>query len=355
MTVVDNHTQIGLLTYQDITSQPKVLEILVEELFSRSEDILRIIRNYQGTWVFTGCGTTYALGISAAACFRHQGFSAMALPASELKFYPESLPQSPTILAVVSRSGETSETLWAVETFREQRPHSPIIAITASPQSHLTGLADWVLDASVAQDHSVVETVSYTGMLFVAQILSAFLSNDQTRLAALKIIPKLISELLPLSKKVAETILQSPINRFFFLGGGSYYGIACQSSFTIKEFSGSWAEAYHPLEFRHGPRTAATSGSLVVLFLSDNYAVEELDVLKDMHEQGARALVILDNKHRYRIPALDYILELNSGLDEWDRLILHMPFVHWLAYYYALSVGKDPDHPANLQAVTRLI
>jgi len=342
--------------YNDIANQPFTLKAVMENLNRQVEnlDIPTLLTKLYSPLVFTGCGTTYALGLSAASYFRHLGISATALPASEIKFYPDLLPPQGDCLVAVSRSGKTSETLWAVQTFRQKHRDGTIIAITADPQAELAGYADVLIDASPARDFSVVETCSFTGMLSAAQILATLICKDTHRKESLTKIPELFSRVLPEAQQYATKLMDEPFNRLFFLGGGPLYGLACQASFTIKECSANWVEAFHPLEFRHGPRTAATDSSIVILFLSDAHAREELKVVHEMSEQGARVLVIAEDVEQSEISHLDNVLKIGSGLDYWDRITLYLPLAQWLAYFWAIKQNKDPDHPQNLNAVTRL-
>jgi glutamine---fructose-6-phosphate transaminase (isomerizing) len=351
----------GQLMLEDIESQPGALQAVLDGF---SKQVTSMERATLQAWlknglVFTGCGTTYALGLSAAAVFRRQGFAASALPASEISFYPETIPSETSTLLAFSRSGETSETLWAVKTFRQQRPGAKVIAITASLNSTLAQLANLVLGAAPGRDTSVIETKSFTAMLLLAQVFCAWLGEQQVQLDRLAGIPAHMDRLMAKMKAAAEQIGKDlSITRFFFLGSGPLYGAACQAAFTMKESTAEWAEAFHPLEFRHGPRTSAVNGAVVVLFAGDSEWVinEEQRVLQEMKTQGAQTLTFADKKFDpgSHISNADEFVEFGSGLSDAERIVLCLPFVQWLAYFRAIANHQDPDHPANLNAVTKL-
>ena len=351
----------GCLMKQDIESQAETLIAVYESFSSQVNSFTQLQKEAWARegWIFTGCGTTYALALTSASLFQKLGMTAAALPASEVAFYPECLPQGGSMLLAFSRSGETSETLWAVDAFRKQRAKGKIFTVTASPESALAQKADFVLNAAPARDRSTVETKSFSGMLYLLQVFSAWVSGNGERLDRLKNIPPKMKRLLSETRPAAEHVGKNPeISRFFFLGSAENYGLACQAAFTMKECSAEWSEAFHPLEFRHGPRTAATGKAFVGLFLTDDRrAIEqELRVIREMKDQGAQTLVLGDRLEGSDFPSLEGVnyLDLGSGLALADRLTLYLPFVQWLAYARALSAGKDPDHPANLRAVTRL-
>jgi glucosamine--fructose-6-phosphate aminotransferase (isomerizing) len=121
-----------------------------------------------------------------------------------------------------------------------------------------------------------------------------------------------------------------------------------------KEMSLSYAEAYYPLEFRHGPMSMVNGHTLVVGFLSDTALMEELRVLEDMHGLGARTLALVEDGSAFADWQPDHVVELRSGLDEWERGPLYLPVLQRLAHHRAVAKGLDPDRPTNLKAVVEL-
>ena len=144
------------------------------------------------------------------------------------------------------------------------------------------------------------------------------------------------------------------IERIYFLGGGPFYGLANEAMLKTKEMSLSHSEAYHSLEFRHGPMSMVNEHTLVVGLLSDTGLAEELRVLKDMQELGARTLAFIEDVSAMAEWRADHIVELRSGLGEWERGPLCLPVLQRIAYYRAVAKGLDPDRPHNLTAVVEL-
>lgn len=141
------------------------------------------------------------------------------------------------LLVAISRSGMTSETLWAVKAFRKQSPDGKVCAITTRTDSILAGLADIVLDASPAQEQSIGETRSFTAMLLLAQHFAAHKQEDQAFSVGVQTGPETLKAGMPaffgLARKIAYIL---PVNHFFFLGVGWLYVIAYEAAFKIKEF-----------------------------------------------------------------------------------------------------------------------
>lgn len=352
----------GYLMKQDLESQADSLAPACQDFRLQTESMLRAgVQSWgEKSWVFTGCGATYALSLTAAALFKELGIAAAALPASEVTFYPELIPFPGSVLVAFSRSGETSETLWAVDSFHRQRPQGKVLAITTNPGSTLSHIVDLTLGSTAIRDRSLIETRSFTGMLYLAQLLSAWIGRGASHLDHLAEIPGTMKNLPAEIKFTAEGIGRDlAVTRFFFLASGPAYGLAYQSALMMKECSAEWVEAFHPLEFRHGPRSTAIAGSFVCLFLGDDPRAsrEEMRVVMEMKDQGARTLVLYD-AHSTDIDQLKStglsFLDLGTKLPLIDRLPAYLPFFQWLAFERALAKGLDPDHPVHLIAVTKL-
>ncbi|NPV77321.1 MAG: SIS domain-containing protein [Anaerolineae bacterium] len=346
----------GHFTAEEISSQASVWRKLFEKFNVDRGNHKKLSELAVGrSFVVTGCGSTYYLSLSAAALLRQYGFLAHAVPGSELATFTQaSLFENPWLLAI-SRSGRTSETLWAVKRFRESCPEGKVIAITCDAQSELAKDADFCLTASDAQEKSVVQTRSFTSAFFLTQLLVASLVGSEQMIEKLGQLPNQLVHLLDrvgdLPRKIGN---DSNIQRLFFLGGGPFYGLACEATLKAKEMTLSWSEGYHPLEIRHGPMSVVDKNSLVVGFLSDCGFEAERRVLRDMKKLGAQVMVFTEDGSAFEQDEVDYLVDVRSGLSDWERGPLYLPVLHWIFYYRALSRGLNPDEPANLTAVVEL-
>lgn len=355
-------------TWQEIVSQPQVWQATLRR-FAAGRPALDGFLDQVGfeQILVVGCGSTHYLAQTAAAMLNSCTiFPARALPSSELWLFPDTIPGEETLLVAVSRSGATTETLRAVECFREVGA-GPVLAVTCYPASPLARQADFALVASDAQEQSVAQTRSFTSMLVLIQALAATLDGDEEMLERLERLPgtleDLVSRVGDLPQRLGE---DRSIERLFFLGSGPLYGLASEAMLKTKEMSLSYAEAYYPLEFRHGPMSMVDEHTLVVGFLSDTARAPELRVLKDMQGLGAHTLALVEDSAPSGdgVPSEDgvdcsdwraeHVVELRSGLDEWERGPLYLPLVQRLAYHRAIAKGLDPDHPTHLTAVVEL-
>jgi glucosamine--fructose-6-phosphate aminotransferase (isomerizing) len=113
----------------------------------------------------------------------------------------------------------------------------------------------------------------------------------------------------------------------------------------MKEMTLTISEAFHFLEFRHGPMSMVTDSTLVVGFLSESNHRHELAVLQEMRDLGASILSIGED-------GTDIVFE--SGVPEPIRSVLYLPIMQLMAYYRAKAKNLDPDNPRNLSAVVQL-
>ena len=348
-------TILGANTYREIMSQPDVWAEALEIFRSQAGALSKFWEaNPVDELIFTGCGSTHYLSNTAAAVFQKEtGIPARFYPASELVLFPENiyLKGKTSMLVAVSRSGETSETIEALSIFR-QRTGGKILSINCDSSSSLAKASDFSLAVDAAQEVSIAQTRSFASMLVVAQAFAGHIGKaDSAKLDNLpSTVQRLLSDYEASAKGLGE---DKDINRFFFLGSGLLNGIANEAMLKMKEMSLSYSEAFHMLEFRHGPMSMVNANSLVIGLLSENALPHEIAVLKDMKKLGAKILAISE-KDISGIFNPDMSVLLNTGAPVWMQPAAYLPVLQLLAYYRSLSNGLDPDKPNNLDAVVKL-
>jgi glutamine---fructose-6-phosphate transaminase (isomerizing) len=340
-------------TYREIKSQPETWISTLNSFEGQSAGLVGFLTQPFSEVIFTGCGSTYYLSVTAAAIWSSlTGSAARALPGSELWLFPEAyLSTRDPLLVAISRSGETTETLRALESFRE-RTGGTSLAITCHAQSRLARESTFQLIAREAGEKSVAQTRSFTSMLLLAQCAAGLAAEKPGYLAGLVSIPASCSRLLleyeALAKRLAEDLY---LDHIVFLGSGTNFGLACEAMLKMKEMSLTRSEAFHFLEFRHGPKSVVTQETLVIGMVSESAREEEEKVLAEMRALGARVLSLSE------LPDglfADETVSLSSGLGDLARGALYLPVLQLMAYYRAIARGLDPDRPTNLEAVVRL-
>lgn len=342
-------------TFTEINSQPAVWQKTLAA-FDAAE-LIKLWQTHRPQRVlFTGCGSTYYLSIIAANLFQTlTGVPAQARPASELVLFPDIVfaTQESTLLIAISRSGTTTETIDAMKWFKA-KIGGPVVVVTCDGDTPLGELADVRLVAGDAQEESVAQTRSFSSMLVLVEALCGALAGQPVA-ALLASLPASCEHLLTSYAPLAQSLGGVPdLQRFFFLGSGFLYGMACEAMLKMKEMSLSYSEAFHCLEFRHGPMSMVNEQTLMVGLLSEPVQAHEAAVLRQMHERGAHVLAL--SEHGSGLPASDRVHEvvLQSGLPTWARTVLYLPVLHLLAYHRAIFNHQNPDRPAQLTAVVTL-
>jgi len=331
----------GEYTRQEIEDQPRVWKEILD-----NPPCIGEIREKEEI-IYFGSGTSYYLALSLASFTQHYtGIPSRGVPSQELVFFPETIiTRKPALYFGISRSGETSEVVMAMEKARTSGKGS-FISVTTEAKSRLALKSERVIVFESAKEKSVVMTKSFTSMLFGVQLgILNTISHPDMDLIREEFI-KTSEKILSTARDWTEETLKRDYKEIVFLGSGPLYGIACESALKVREMSSSLTSAYHTLEFRHGPRASLDRDSLVVVLLSDSAREEELKVAEEIREIGAQCTVIGDK--------IDNGISIGSGLNEFLRLVFYMPFAQYFGYYRAIKRGLDPDMPLNLTQVVKI-
>lgn len=336
----------GQFTYHEILSQPYSWVAALEVLKLQRAEIESIWQNEYTQVLFTGCGSTYYLSQAAAALTQElTGIPARGFPASELWLYPQNCyPRRGRVLLVaVSRSGETTETLRACQGFQESQ-NGELVTISCYPEVPLTKMGALNLVFPSGQEQSVAQTRAFSTLYLACAGLALFWSG--TGIDAYSGLAGAGVKILEAAGTTVKTLGQdNSLDRFYFLGSGPRYGLACEINLKMKEMSLSHSESFHFAEFRHGPISMVGPSTLVVGLLSETRHALEAAVLEDVRALGGRTLSIGEGFAD---------IQFNSGLQETFRNVLYLPVGQLLAFERSLAKGLDPDRPKHLESVVKL-
>lgn len=342
----------GHHTRNEIFCQPEAWANALDMVEQARTGLTQIFNADYDQVLFTGCGSTYYLSLAAAALYQQMtGKLARAVPGGELLFNAETavaqnaILRHNTLLVAVSRSGSTTETVRAVEQFRQQN-HGPVIAITNYGDQPLAGLADLPLVIQKGQEQSVAQTRSFASMYVAATAMTMLAAGAENLRGEMNQLPdagaKLLARYEPVAREFGENL---DFDRFYFLGSGARYGLACEVNLKMKEMTLTHSEPFHFLEFRHGPMSMVSENAVVVGLLSEKNSSHEQAVLYEMQALGGQVLSLAESGAR---------VAFGSGLPESARNVLHLPVLQLMAFYRSLAKGLNPDQPKNLTAVVRL-
>ena len=231
--------------------------------------ILPNAENYERV-IFAGCGSTYYLSLAAAALYQElTGRAARAVPGGELLLNSQIvLTNSKTLLVAISRSGTTTETVKAVEKFKANNLGD--VLVISNYDEALSGLADISIVIPKGQEESVAQTRSFASMFVAATGFAARMAGRNDLMDDMSSLPevgeRLIRDFEPAARQIGENL---DFDRFYFLGSGIRYGLACETNLKMKEMTFTHSEPFHFLEFRHGPMSMVNEKTVVVGMLSE--------------------------------------------------------------------------------------
>lgn len=341
----------GAYSLSEILSQPQCWANCLRSL--ASSPVLKEIAQSFGQaseWLFVGCGSSYYIGLAAAASWTAiTGIRARAVPASELLLFPElTLTGSGNCVPVlISRSGRTSEVIQAAQLLQQRKIAA--VAITCTAGQQLEQLAASTILLAEADERSTVMTRSFTSMLLALQYLAAVVANKPEMIHALEALPVAAEPILrKLPQQVRDFVAQTRIADYVCLGQGPYYGLACENGLKLMEMSSSYAQVFHTLEFRHGPKSIVRPETLIEFLLSEtNYDIE-CDVLEEIKSLGGTTLVLTNRADRRAHASADFLLEFGFNLPEFTCLAPFVFIGQLMGLYTGLHKGLDPDRPRNL-------
>jgi glucosamine--fructose-6-phosphate aminotransferase (isomerizing) len=348
----------GGQTLAETLSQPQCWAKCLSEL-QASGDLESIARRFAagGEWLFVGCGSSYYLAQSAAAAWSAiTGLRAKAVPASELLLFPEAVlaGSAGLIPVLISRSGKTTEVLRAAE-YLEGRRNLRTLAVTCAPGQPLEKAASAAIRLPAADEQSTVMTRSFSSMLLALEALAATVAGEESLLENLRRMPALAEPLpAPLHARILEFVAANQFADYVYLGQGPFYGLACEAALKITEMSCSYAQPFHALEFRHGPKAILGPEVLVTFLLSEQGGQAELDVLEEVKRLGATTLVVTNAANERVRTNADLLVELGFELPEYARLAAYSLTGQLLGIATALKKGFNPDQPRNLSRVVVL-
>jgi len=306
-------------------------------------------------WVFIGCGTSYYLALSAAASFSTIcGRPSRALPASEVLLFPEIVTKRNTVAVLISRSGRTTEAVKCMDLLNA-RGDLRTITVTCASDSAFAMRGTYPVVLAPACEQSTVMTRSFSSMLLGLQFLAARLAekpNVCDQLAQLPGMAKPLFDQVP--EQVQNFVAEHDFDDYVYLGQGPFYGLASEAGLKVMESSCSYAQSFHSLEFRHGPKSIAGPKALVGFFLSEAGYAAEVDLLEEVKSLGSKTFVVSPKRDGQVNAAADILVEVPTLGIDCTRLAACIPWGQLLGLYTGLKKGLNPDSPRNLSQVVIL-
>lgn len=306
--------------------------------------------------IIVACGTSWHAGLIGKQLFE----SLCRIPveveyASEFR-YREPVIFPDDVVIAISQSGETADTLAAIELARNAGAFVFGIcnAIGASiPRQTATGVY-----IHVGPEIGVASTKAFTGQVTVLSMLALTLANERQTITE-KLYKDMVAELTRIPAKMELTLKANeqiehlaPIFTYarncLYLGRGYNYPVALEGALKLKEISYIHAEGYPAAEMKHGPIALIDSEMPVfVIATRDKLYEKVISNIQEVRARGGRVTALVTEGDEQIRKLADHVIELPETMECFQPLIASIP-LQLLAYHIAVCKGKDVDRPRNL-------
>ena len=303
------------------------------------------------------CGTSYYSACVAKYWLEDiAGIPTQVEIASEYR-YRTSVPNSKTLIVVVSQSGETADTLAALR-HAKSLGHCYTLAICNVASSAMVRETDWHFLTKAGTEIGVASTKAFTTQLLALYLLAVSLAKRAGRISAekekellreLRHLPKALHAVLALEPQIiAWSEAFSKCENALFLGRGLHYPIALEGALKLKEISYIHAEAYPAGELKHGPLALVTDKMPVVTVAPKDELLEKLKSnMQEVKARGGKLYVFADQGTNIESADGINVIRLPEHYGNLSP-ILHVVPLQLLAYHTACARGTDVDKPRNL-------
>lgn len=307
-------------------------------------------------FVIVACGTSWHAGLIG----KHLIESFCRIPveveyASEFRYRDPVIDDQDVVIAI-SQSGETADTLAAVELAKSRGAF--IYGICNSIGSSIPRATYTGSYIHVGPEIGVASTKAFTGQVSVLAMLALTLAKEKGTIDEayylavvheLSRIPDKMREVLKLNEKLSELSKTfTYAHNFIYLGRGYNYPVALEGALKLKEISYIHAEGYPAAEMKHGPIALIDAEMPVVVIATQNGLYEKvLSNIQEIKARKGKVIAFVTQGDTIISKVADCCIELPQTLECLDPLIATIP-LQLLAYHIAVCKGMDVDQPRNL-------
>ena len=308
----------------------------------------------------SACGTAYYAGLVGKYWIERLGRLPVELDVASEFRYREVPMESDGLSLFISQSGETMDTLSALQYAAQQK--QKIVSIVNVDESSIARASDAALRTLAGPEIGVASTKAFTTQLTVIACLAIGCGRARGTLnkskeaelsLALSEVPGRVAEVLKNDEtivEIAETLVDA--HDVLYLGRGTSYAIALEGALKLKEISYIHAEGYAAGEMKHGPIALIDEDVPVIVIAPGNDPLFEKTAsnMQEVIARGGKVILSSDKDgvsclQRHASPFATIIL---PKVDPFVAPILYSIPVQLLAYHTAILKGTDVDQPRNL-------
>lgn len=343
------------LTEAEILDTPQALAMTCK-YFSDNEIRIDAFfeKHTQRKFTILGCGSSYMLAESVAVQFAALPDTvARAIPAGDYVVDPDFWQGTvkDSIVITLSRSGQTSEMVWAVEQIR-QRLACPVISISAKADNEISPICDLDLVLPWCYDESVCQTRTVTNFYAAALLLQARYAGDGAISKGVQDTCGMIGRFHLKNRPMLEKIAALDWDNAVVLADGPVCGLAAEGALAFTEIAMLTGRYFHLLDYRHGPIVISGKKTLTLILLRPGEEKLQNALVRDVIRRGGPVVTVSDQPGNPYGSTVHIQVEGVRNYAAWG-----IPFIYtaqMTALLKALDWGGNPDAPEGLDAFIAL-
>ncbi len=305
------------------------------------------------------CGTSYYAGIAGKHFIERLARIPVEIDYASEYRYRQPIVTDGELVVAITQSGETADTLAAVELAKASGAFT--VAIANVEGSQITRLCDGCIPMRAGPEIGVASTKAFTAALADLLLLAIYLGQETGRLTgeersellhALLVLPNAVDAILSDAKSSSRYALLAKrfhgYNNFLYLGRGMSYPIAREGALKLKEISYIHAEGYPAGEMKHGPIALIDKNwPTVVVAPKDAVYDKVISQIEQIKAREGIVLAVASPEDEYLARNADYVLPVPSAHELLMPILSVLP-LQLFAYEVAVQRGLDVDQPRNL-------
>jgi glucosamine--fructose-6-phosphate aminotransferase (isomerizing) len=345
---------------REIFQQPETLRETIRNGREKAREILESLSAIRRIY-FVGSGTSYHAGLLGQLLIsKFTRVPATAIPSSEFDYWTPSAFEDGTIVAAISQSGESIDTLRAAEAGK--RKGALLLAVTNNPGSSLVQISDHSLIAEAGEEKAVTATKSYTAQLAILYLISLQVASltgaDSELLRGLELslheVPSILESILEAvngeALKLAERFKAFKV--FFLLGSDLNYPTVLEGALKLKEACNVYAEGFAAREFLHGPVQLVNEATCILMVAPHRWSRDLLRLSEELKSYGAPIVAVSDTRDP-SVKGVSHWLAPQVRVPELVSPIVYIVPLQLFAYHSSVLRGLNPDKPEKLSKVVR--
>ena len=306
--------------------------------------------------IIVACGTSWHAGLIGEYLFEDLARIPVEVEyASEFRYRNPIIRETDVVLAI-SQSGETADTLAALELAKEKG--ATILGICNVVGSSIPRLTHAGSYTHAGPEIGVASTKAFTTQVVVLILMALRIAKQKGTLSntdyhqlitELELIPEKVERVLKKNDQIKEIAKAfKDATNFLYLGRGYNFPVALEGALKLKEISYIHAEGYPAAEMKHGPIALIDDEMPIVVIATKKGNYDKVvSNIQEVKARGGRLIAIVTEGDKTVKELADYCIEIPDCFEELSPLLTNIP-LQLLSYHIALMRGCNVDQPRNL-------